>query len=83
MERECNKCIHHTSGRCSSWDCKMQTVEDVNREARNKGIDDFAERLRQECLESPYKEVWLHTMLKIAEELKKNSNETQTEAKGE
>lgn len=33
MERECNKCIHHTSGMCDSWECKMQTVEDVKREA--------------------------------------------------
>lgn len=35
-----------------------------------KAIEEFAEALRQECLKSPYKEVWLHTMLKIAKELK-------------
>ena len=32
-ERNCNKCIHHTSGYCDSWNCKMQTVEDVKKEA--------------------------------------------------
>lgn len=32
-ERNCNKCIHHTSGMCDSWNCKMQTVEDVKKEA--------------------------------------------------
>lgn len=32
-ERNCNKCIHHTSGNCDSWDCNMQTVEDVKKEA--------------------------------------------------
>ena len=31
-ERNCNKCIHHTSGMCDSWDCKMQTVEDVKKD---------------------------------------------------
>ena len=31
-ERNCNKCIHHTSGMCDSWNCKMQTVEDVKKE---------------------------------------------------
>lgn len=44
MDRECNKCIHHTSGMCSSWDCKMQTVEDLKRETREKAIEEFAER---------------------------------------
>lgn len=43
MERNCDKCIHHTSGMCSSWDCKMQTVEDVKREAREKAIEEFKE----------------------------------------
>ena len=32
-ERNCNKCIHHISGYCDSWNCKMQTVEDVKKEA--------------------------------------------------
>lgn len=44
--RDCNKCIHHTSGSCSSFDCKMQTVEDVVKEAREKAIIEFAERLK-------------------------------------
>lgn len=43
---------------------------DKTQEIRSKAIDEFAEALRQECLESPYKEVWLHTILKIAKELK-------------
>ena len=37
-ERNCNKCIHHTSGNCDSWDCKMQTVEDVKKEAVNEYV---------------------------------------------
>ena len=43
-ERECDKCIHHTSGMCSSWECKMQTVEDVKREA----VKEFAEAVLAE-----------------------------------
>lgn len=35
-----------------------------------KAIEEFAERLRQECLNNVYHEVWLHTILKIATELK-------------
>lgn len=37
-ERNCNKCIHHTSGMCDSWNCKMQTVEDAKKEAVNEYV---------------------------------------------
>ena len=47
MERNCDKCIHHTSGMCDSWDCKIQTVEDVKKEAREKAIEEFAEKLKE------------------------------------
>lgn len=46
MDRNCDKCIHHTSGMCDSWDCKMQTVEDLKKEVREKTIEEFAERIR-------------------------------------
>lgn len=46
MDRNCDKCIHHTSGMCDSWDCKMQTVEDLKKEVREKAIEEFAERIR-------------------------------------
>ena len=39
MDRNCDKCIHHTSGMCSSWDCKMQTVEDVKKEAVKEYVE--------------------------------------------
>lgn len=48
MDRNCDKCIHHTSGMCDSWDCKMQTVEDVKKEAREKAIEEFAEQIKEE-----------------------------------
>lgn len=35
--RDCNKCVYHTSGSCSKWDCNPTSIEDV----RNKAIDDF------------------------------------------
>ena len=44
IERNCNKCIHHTSGDCDSWDCKMQTVEDVKKEA----VDEYAKAVVEE-----------------------------------
>ena len=37
-ERNCDKCIHHTSGNCDIWDCKMQTVEDMKNEAVNEYV---------------------------------------------
>lgn len=39
MDRDCNKCINHTSGMCSSWDCKMQTVDDVKNEAVKEYVE--------------------------------------------
>ena len=47
-ERNCNKCIHHTSGMCDSWDCKMQTVEDVKKEAVNEYVKSVVEELEKE-----------------------------------
>ena len=46
-ERNCNKCIHHTSGDCDSWDCKMQTVEDVRNEAVNEYVKSVVEKLEE------------------------------------
>ena len=46
-ERNCNKCIHHTSGDCDSWDCKMQTVEDVKKEAVNEYVKSVVEELEK------------------------------------
>ena len=46
-ERNCNKCIHHTSGNCDSWDCNMQTVEDVKKEAVNKYVKAVVEELEE------------------------------------
>ena len=50
-ERNCNKCIHHTSGMCDSWDCKMQTVEDVKKEAVNEYVKMVVEELELHSFE--------------------------------
>ena len=47
-ERNCSKCIHHTSGMCDSWNCKMQTVEDVKKEAVNEYVKSVVEELESE-----------------------------------
>ena len=36
--RSCNRCVHHKNGYCDSWDCNMQTVDDVKKEAVNEYI---------------------------------------------
>ena len=46
-ERNCNKCIHHTSGMCDSWNCKMQTVEDVKKEAVNEYVKSVVAELEE------------------------------------
>ena len=43
----CNKCIHHTSGNCDSLDCKMQTVEDVKKEAVNEYVKSVVNELKE------------------------------------
>ena len=60
-ERNCNKCIHHTSGNCDSWDCKMQTVEDVKKEAVNEYVKAVVEELEtikdgydNSCIDNAY-----------------------------
>ena len=50
-ERNCNKCIHHTSGNCDSWNCKMQTVEDVKKEAVNEYVKMVVEELELHSFE--------------------------------
>lgn len=43
----CNKCIHHTIGNCDSWNCKMQTVEDVKKEAVNEYVKVVVKELEE------------------------------------
>lgn len=52
---------------------KSRIVDMVQAE-RNKVIDEFAESLRLECLKNPYKEVWIHTILRMANEMKEGAN---------
>lgn len=37
-DRNCEQCVHHMSGYCDSFDCNMQTVDDVKKEAVNEYI---------------------------------------------
>lgn len=41
--RDCEKCIHHISGSCDSWDCKMQTLKEYEAEV----IDRFADEVKK------------------------------------
>ena len=44
-DRNCEKCVHHMNGYCDSWDCNMQTVDDVKKEAVNEYIKAVVEEL--------------------------------------
>ena len=44
-DRNCEKCVHHMNGYCDSWDCNMQTVEDVKKEAVNEYVKAVVEEL--------------------------------------
>ena len=68
-ERDCNKCIHHISGSCDSWECDMQTLEDY----RDMFIDEFSNTLKSRLTDAIYqKDVESMTNLinEIAEQLK-------------
>ena len=53
-DRNCEKCVHHMNGYCDSWDCNMQTVDDVKKEAVNEYIKavvkEMEERKHEICL---------------------------------
>lgn len=42
MERNCNKCVYHTSGECSKWEC-LGTV--TKNDFANEKVRDFAKFL--------------------------------------
>ena len=44
-DRNCEKCVHHMNGYCDSWDCNMQTVDDVKNEAVNEYIEAVVKEL--------------------------------------
>ena len=43
MDRDCDKCVYHTSGSCSKWECDFTTISDI----RNRAIEEFSERLQE------------------------------------
>ena len=47
IDRNCNKCVHHMNGYCDSWDCNMQTVDDVKKEAVNEYIKAVVKELEE------------------------------------
>lgn len=46
-DRNCEKCVHHMNGYCDSWDCNMQTVDDVKKEAVNEYIKAIVKELNE------------------------------------
>ena len=65
MDRDCDKCVYHTAGSCSKFDCEFTTVADI----RNKAIDDFEEAIDKEDREEPLV-LDMCTIEEIAERLK-------------
>ena len=57
-ERKCQDCAG-----CTNWKCDCANE-------RAYAIDEFIEKLRLKCLDSVYKEIGLHTILEIAEQMK-------------
>lgn len=41
--RECKNCIHYINSKCSSWDCRHETLQDFE----NRCYDKFAEELME------------------------------------
>lgn len=68
MNRDCNKCIHHISGKCDAWECDMKTLKDY----RDKIIDEFTEQIKKMCKGITIAEKAID---EIAEKLKKDGVE--------
>ena len=47
IDRNCEKCVHHMNGYCDSWNCNMQTVDDVKKEAVNEYIKAVVKELEE------------------------------------
>ena len=45
-DRECNRCVYHSSGSCSAWECEgTKTVKDIKTDTINECI-----RIVTECV---------------------------------
>lgn len=89
------ECVYYLdSSKCDSDDChgcvarlKENKRKYHDKEIRAKAIEEFAKTLKEKCKRNfmafDYQSVSVWEINRIAEELKKNSNETQTEVKGE
>lgn len=82
MDRDCNKCIHHTSGSCSAWECTgTKTVDDV----RADELAEVEEAMYHQCFECDNDEDmqkweggnWIRYKLfeNVMEQLKEQGNE--------
>lgn len=73
MDRNCNKCIHHTSGSCSAWECKgTVTVEDVKADAIDEAIHSL-----DNCVATCHEDYidGIHFSIGVLQELKEQENE--------
>ena len=78
MDRECNKCVYHTSGSCSAWECTgTKTVEDVRADAIDEVICILKHR-NTTILENGYEYHGYddEELEEIAEQLKEQKNES-------
>lgn len=65
------KSIHeHTYDNCHNITCRRRCEKD----GYDKAIDEFAERLRLDCLDSSYHETHMFHILKVAEQLKEGDD---------
>lgn len=68
--RECDKCVYHTTGQCSKWDCEPTSIEDI----KNKTIDDFLMACGLHCqIVSGQKFIPMSEVIRIADKLKSSN----------
>lgn len=53
MDRECDKCVYHTSGSCSRWYCEYKTVEQIKTESFIQGADNVTQFIFSKCYSNP------------------------------
>lgn len=62
--RECKSCVHYINSKCSSWDCRYETLQDFE----NRCYDKFLEELMEVIKKGDF--IGKNTIKEISDKLK-------------
>lgn len=62
--RECKSCVHYVNSKCSSWECRYETLQDFE----NRCYDKFSEELMEVIKKGDF--IGKRTIKEISDKLK-------------